>query len=68
VQDITLSYTFKQPWVKEININSLKVFLSAKNVATFTHWDGGDPETGAKYLDNTLPVVATYSIGANISF
>ncbi|MGV8138009.1 MAG: TonB-dependent receptor [Mangrovibacterium sp.] len=68
VQDITLSYTFRQPWIKQVNINSLKVFLSAKNVATFTNWDGGDPETGAKYLDNTLPVVATYSIGANISF
>ncbi len=68
VQDISLSYTFKQPWVKDMNISSLKVFLAAKNIATFTNWEGGDPETGAKYLDNTLPVVATYSIGANISF
>ncbi len=68
IQDISLSYTFKQPWVKQMNLSSLKVFFAAKNVATFTNWDGGDPETGAKYLDNTLPVVSTYSIGANISF
>jgi len=68
IQDISLSYTFKQPWVKQMNFSSLKVFFAAKNVATFTNWDGGDPETGAKYLDNTLPVVSTYSIGANISF
>lgn len=68
IQDITLSYTFNQPFVKELNIKSLRVFLTAKNVATFTNWDGGDPETGAKYLENTLPVVATYSIGANVSF
>lgn len=68
IQDITLSYTFDQHWIKEMNIKSLKVFLSARNVATFTNWDGGDPETGAKYLENTLPVVATYSIGANVSF
>jgi TonB-linked SusC/RagA family outer membrane protein len=68
LQDITLSYTFNQPWVKMANINSLRVFFAAKNVATITNWDGGDPETTARYLDNTFPVVSTYSIGANISF
>ncbi|MDD4191449.1 MAG: SusC/RagA family TonB-linked outer membrane protein [Mangrovibacterium sp.] len=68
VQDITLSYVFNQPWTKELNIKSLKLFFSAKNIATFTNWDGGDPETGAKYLENKLPVAATYSIGANVSF
>ncbi|MGQ1787157.1 MULTISPECIES: TonB-dependent receptor [unclassified Saccharicrinis] len=68
VQDISLSYTFKQPWVTASKIKSLKVFLSAKNVATFTNWEGGDPETGATYTSNTFPVMSTYSVGANISF
>lgn len=68
IQDISLSYTFKEHWVKAANINSLKVFFAAKNVATFTNWKGGDPETGATYLSNTFPVVSTFSLGANISF
>jgi hypothetical protein len=68
IQDITLSYTFDQSWVKEANISTLKLFFAAKNIATFTPWDGGDPETGATYLSNTFPVVSTYSIGATISF
>ncbi|MGD9556560.1 MAG: TonB-dependent receptor [Mangrovibacterium sp.] len=68
VQDITLSYTFDQPWVKMANISSLRLYFAAKNVLTITDWDGGDPETTARYLDNTFPVVSTYSIGANISF
>ena len=68
IQDISLSYTFRQQWVKSANINSLKVFFAAKNVATFTNWNGGDPETGALYLANTYPVVTTYSLGATISF
>jgi len=68
IQDITLSYLFKQPWVEKVNINSLRVFCAAKNVATFTNWDGGDPESGAKYLSNKFPIVSTYSIGVNISF
>jgi TonB-linked SusC/RagA family outer membrane protein len=68
IQDISVSYTFDQPWVKSARINTLKVFLSAKNVATFTNWEGGDPETGATYTSNTYPVMSTYTFGANISF
>ena len=68
IQDISLSYTFNQQWVKSANISAFKVFFTAKNVATFTNWDGGDPETGTTYLSSTLPVVSTYSFGASISF
>ncbi len=68
LQDISLSYTFNQQWVKNANISMLKVFFSAKNVATITNWFGGDPETGTPVRDNTFPVPSTYSLGANISF
>ena len=68
IQDITLSYKLPQFWIKKFNINSVKIFLAAKNVATFTNWVGGDPETGARLLTNTFPVISTYSIGANLSF
>jgi hypothetical protein len=68
VQDVSVSYTFNQPWVKSAKINSLKVFFSVKNLATFSNWEGGDPETGTTISQNTLPVPSTYSLGANISF
>jgi TonB-linked SusC/RagA family outer membrane protein len=68
IQDVSLSYTFDQSWVKAAKINSLKVFFSAKNLATFTDWFGGDPEVGTPVRENTFPVPSTYSIGANISF
>ncbi|MDP3913495.1 MAG: TonB-dependent receptor [Bacteroidota bacterium] len=68
VQDVSLSYTFNQSWVKAANINTLKIFFSAKNLATITNWFGGDPETGTPVRENTFPVPTTYSIGANISF
>jgi TonB-linked SusC/RagA family outer membrane protein len=68
LQDVSLSYTFKQDWVKSANINSMRVFFTAQNLATFTDWFGGDPETGTPVRENTFPVPSTYSIGANISF
>lgn len=68
VQDVTLSYTFHQPWMEKALIRSMKVFCTAKNLLTFTNWEGGDPETGAVVRDKVYPVPSTYSIGANISF
>jgi len=68
IQDITLSYTFREPWVKKVGINALKVFLSGKNLATFTNWDGADPETGAGVLSSTYPVLTSFTFGANVSF
>jgi hypothetical protein len=68
IQDVSLSYTFEQPWIKQNHISSLKVFLTGKNLGTFTNWFGGDPEIGTPVRENTLPVPTTYTIGANISF
>lgn len=74
VQDVTLSYTFNQPWLKNIHVNALKVFATAKNLATFTNWVGGDPEVGARLRESDasagarMPVASTYSLGLNMSF
>ena len=69
LQDVSMAYSFNnQSWVKDAKISSLKVFFSAKNLATITNWFGGDPETGTPVRENTFPVPTTYSIGANISF
>lgn len=68
IQDITLSYTFRQPWIQKTLIRSMKVFCSAKNLLTLTNWEGGDPETGAVVRDKVFPVPTTFSFGANISF
>ncbi len=68
LQDVSVSYSVDKQWLKMTGINSLKLFVSAKNVATITNWVGGDPEVGTSVRENTFPVPSTYSIGANISF
>ncbi len=68
LQDITVSYKFDQAWLKAAKLGSLSVYLAAKNVATFTNWDGGDPELGNTYTTSTKPVMSTYTFGAKLSF
>lgn len=68
LQDVTLSYTFNQPWVKKAKINDLKAFITGKNIATITGWDGGDPESGGTMLSKTYPVMTNVSLGFNFNF
>ena len=68
IQDVILSYSFNQPWVKKLNINSLKVYSAIKNLYTFTGWVGGDPEGEVRAMQGTYPVPAIYSLGLDIGF
>lgn len=71
LQDLSLSYTFRQPWVKKLNISNLKVYMACKNLLTITGWEGGDPEvqqtlgTGYSY---GYPLSRTVSFGLNLTF
>lgn len=71
LQDLSLSYTFRQPWVSKMGISNLKVYAAAKNVFTVTGWEGGDPEiqqtVGTGY-DYGYPLSRTFSFGVNLSF
>ncbi len=71
LQDLSLSYTFHQPWVQKLHITGFKVYAAAKNVFTLTGWDGGDPEIrqtlGGGYSYG-YPLASTYSFGVNLTF
>ncbi len=72
LQNISLSYTFNQPWIRKQNISKLKLYVAATNVLTFTNWEGGDPETGQTLnysgYGYGYPLSAVYSMGVNLTF
>lgn len=68
IQDLSLSYSINSNWMTKNHINGVRVFVAGRNLATFTKWTGGDPETGTTVQSNTFPVATSYSLGANISF
>jgi len=45
LQDISLSYTLTDQIAKKIGAANCKLFVSGKNLLTFTNWKGWDPET-----------------------
>ncbi|MGQ8337769.1 TonB-dependent receptor [Sunxiuqinia sp. A32] len=68
LKDITVSYKLNPSLLSKIGIKNLKVYLSGKNLLTFTKWKGWDPETGIGLGSGGRPVLKGYSLGIDFSF
>ena len=63
IQDVSLNYQFNKDFLKTLGINGLTVYISGKNLYTFTKWSGWDPEN----VDNT-PMMRSIIGGISLSF
>lgn len=69
LQDVSLSYQLNQRLLSRTPVKSLQVYLAAKNLLTWTDWEGLDPETATTYASvNGFPVMKTVTLGLNVSF
>jgi TonB-linked SusC/RagA family outer membrane protein len=68
LQDITLSYSLPHSLMNSFKMQRVKLFLTGKNLLTFTGWKLTDPETGVIIGGDDYPVMKTVSAGLNISF
>ncbi len=66
IQDVSLSYTFDEAVLSKLKLNSFRLYVSAKNLKTFTNWSGYDPEN-ATTLSN-FPFLRSYTLGADFRF
>lgn len=80
LQDITLSYNLKNSLLKNVSaFQTFNVFVSGKNLHTWTNWEGWDPE--AEYFNSSngfyeprgltvdgRPVMRAYTLGFNVVF
>ncbi|UVV60251.1 TonB-dependent receptor [Bacteroides thetaiotaomicron] len=77
LKTVTLGYTLPESITKKIHVNSLRVYVSADNLLTFTKYSDYDPETSfsgspgdSNYgVDFGLqPVLRTFIFGLNLNF
>lgn len=68
LQDISLGYTFSNRLLQKAKIQNLRLYVSGKNLLTFTKWDGWDPEMGLGVCSSAYPVMKTFAFGAEITF
>lgn len=70
LRNVTLGYELPKKWLSKVQIESLRVYGVADNVALFTKRQGYDPRTswsGASSIGLYSPV-RTYSLGLNLTF
>lgn len=68
LQDVSLSYQFDKSILDKIGFHDLKVYISGKNLYTWTNWEGWDPETGQGMTGNGTPVLRAFTVGFDVSF
>ena len=63
LQDISLSYKLSPGILKKLRIGSGQVYVSGKNIYTWTNWSGWDPETGV----SDSPLMRNFIAGFRLS-
>lgn len=48
IKTVTLGYSFPSKWLRKMKIQSLRVYLTAENLFTFTNYSGPDPEVSTR--------------------
>lgn len=74
IKSVTLGYNFTDRALKSVGIDAARVYISAKNLATFTGYSGNDPEMAISNplrpgLDaGVYPAQTSFILGVNLTF
>lgn len=68
LQDVTLSYNLAAGLLKKVGAQNINLFVSGKNLVTWTNWEGWDPESGEGIVAGGRPVLRAFTVGASIIY
>jgi len=68
LKNITIGYNVNKELLRDLPVKSLKVYLMAENLVTWTGWKGFDPEPIRGASLGIYPNTRTYSLGLNLEF
>jgi hypothetical protein len=76
LQDASLSYNLSSNLLKKVKAQAINIYISGKNLVTWTKWEGWDPEpvstdgqnNAAGGLLGTRPVMRAFTFGVNITY
>ncbi len=68
LKNLEIGYTLPSKWMKKINMQSLRIYLSGYNLLTFTKLKYLDPEFSVASQGYNYPLNKTFTLGLNIKF
>ncbi|KAB7732979.1 SusC/RagA family TonB-linked outer membrane protein [Rudanella paleaurantiibacter] len=72
IKDVTLSYVFGAKVLDKLRLGNATIYVSGRNLYTFTNWIGWDPEAvqqsrGVGDWANNYPLTRSFVMGLNLS-
>ena len=68
LKNVSFGYTFSKDMLKRSFMSSLKIFVQAENLKTWTKWRGFDPDSYELTNLGRFPAPRTVSFGFNVEF
>jgi TonB-linked SusC/RagA family outer membrane protein len=73
LQDVSLSYDLPKSLLSAVKFNTVKIFVSGKNLMTWTKWNGWDPEHASGFdpygaASQSGPIMKSFVAGLNLNF
>lgn len=65
IKDVSLSYDLPLTLLGKLGLNKLKLYVTARNLFTFTDWRGLDPELADQ---EAIPLQKEFVFGLNLGF
>jgi TonB-linked SusC/RagA family outer membrane protein len=68
LKDVSLAYNLPQNAISRIGLSNIKVYVSGRNLLTFTNWSGLDPELVDQDAQRNIPMQKELIFGLNFGF
>ncbi len=68
LQDVYLSYNLASSVLRRVGAQNINLYVSGKNLVTWTNWEGWDPETGEGIVAGGRPVLRMFTFGVSITY
>jgi TonB-linked SusC/RagA family outer membrane protein len=68
IKDVSLAYDLPKSIVSKIGLSRLKVYITGRNLATFTKWTGMDPDLTDEQAQQRIPMQKEYVFGMSLGF
>ena len=68
LKNVSFGYNFSKKMLEKSFLTSLKLFVQAENLYTWTKWRGFDPDFGTTANVGSFPTPRTVSFGVNVEF
>lgn len=68
LKDVSLAYDFPQNSINRIGLSNLRLYVTGRNLLTFTKWSGLDPELVEQYAQRHIPMQKELVFGLSFGF